>query len=108
MNLRGRIVMVLDLRRCLGVPERPDAERPVNLVLRTADNSFGLLADAIGEVLEVDERTLARRPDHARGPGHELIAGVIRLDAELLRVLDVDRVRARATSWRGSQEGANA
>ena len=96
MNLRGRIVTVLDLRRCFGLAERPAGRPPVKLVLRTADNPLGLLADEVGDVIEVEDARFAPRPEHARGPGHELVAGVYRLDSELLRVLDVDRLRAHA------------
>lgn len=98
MNLRGRIVTVLDLRRCLGLPERGDGEPAVNLVLGTADNPLGLLADQAGDVIEVDERALTPRPAHAAGTGHELIAGVIPLEDGLLRTLDVERVRACAAA----------
>lgn len=106
MNLRGRIVTVLDLRRCLGLPERPADGRPVNLVLATADNPLGLLADLAGDVMEVDERSFVPRPAHARGPGHELIAGAFPLDSGLLQVLDLERVRACAAAHdRGHPQG---
>jgi purine-binding chemotaxis protein CheW len=98
MNLRGRIVTVLDLRRCLGVPEREGGKPAVNLVLGTADNPLGLLVDEAGDVIEIDERALGPRPAHATGSGHELIAGVIPLEHGLLRTLDVERVRACAAA----------
>jgi purine-binding chemotaxis protein CheW len=98
MNLRGRIVTVLDLRRCLGLPARAAATGAVNLVLRPADNPMGLLADEIGEVLEVDASAWSSRPDTAQGPEAELISGVYRLENELLCVLDADAVRARAAA----------
>jgi purine-binding chemotaxis protein CheW len=98
MNLRGRIVTVLDLRRCLGLPARPAASRAVNLVLRPADNPMGLLADEIGEVIEVDASAWSPRPDTAHGPEADLIAGVYRLESELLCVLDAEAVRARAAA----------
>jgi len=98
MNLRGRIVTVLELRRCLGLVARAPGAGVVNLVLRSADNPMGLLADEIGEVLEVDASAWSPRPDTARGPGAELVSGVYRLESELLCVLDPDAVRARAVA----------
>jgi chemotaxis signal transduction protein len=59
---------------------------------------MGLLADEIGEVLEVDASAWSPRPDTARGPGAELVSGVYRLESELLCVLDPDAVRARAVA----------
>lgn len=96
MNLRGRIVTVLELRRCLGLPARAGAVPGVNLVLRSADNPMGLLADEAGEVLEVDASAWSPRPETARSPGAELVSCVYRLEHELLCVLDADAVRARA------------
>ena len=98
MNLRGRIVTVLDLRRCLDLPARAPGAPAVNLVLGSADNPLGLLADEVGEVLEIDEAAWAPRPDTARGAGHALVSGVYQLDSELLRVLDPDLLRACAAA----------
>ena len=98
MNLRGRIVTVLELRRCLGLPARAAGARVVNVVLRAADNPMGLLADEIGEVLEVDASAWAPRPETAYGPGAGLVSGVYRLESELLCVLDPEAVRARAAA----------
>ena len=98
MNLRGRIVTVLELRRCLGLPARSEGTSAVNLVLRPADNPMGLLADEIGEVLEVDASAWAPRPETAQGPGADLVSGVYRLESELLCVLDPEAVRARAAA----------
>ena len=53
VNLRGRIVTAIDLRRCLDLTERPADQRPVNLVLRTADGDVSLLVDRMGDVLDV-------------------------------------------------------
>lgn len=98
MNLRGRIVTVLELRRCLGLPARAAGAGAVNLVLRPADNPMGLLADEIGDVIEVDASAWSPRPDTAQGAEAELISGVYRLDNELLCVLDAEAVRARAAA----------
>ena len=98
MNLRGRIVTVLELRRCLGLPVRAGDAPAVNLVLRSADNPMGLLADEAGEVLEVDASAWSPRPETVRGPGADLVSCVYRLERELLCVLDAEAVRARAAA----------
>jgi purine-binding chemotaxis protein CheW len=98
MNLRGRIVTVVELRRCLGIARRPDGQPPVNLIVGPADNPFGLLVDEVGDVVSVAADGFAPVPGRAGGPGREMLAGVYRLDAELLRVLDIDRVRACAAA----------
>jgi chemotaxis signal transduction protein len=59
---------------------------------------MGLLADEIGEVIEVDASAWSPRPDTAQGPEADLVAGVYRLENELLCVLDAEAVRARAAA----------
>jgi purine-binding chemotaxis protein CheW len=92
INLRGQIVTAIDLRRRLGLPERPADDRPMNVVVRTEDGIVSLLVDEIGDVLEVDEQTYEAAPATLRGPARELIRGVHKLTRRLLLLLDVEQV----------------
>ena len=49
INLRGQIVVAIDLRRRLNAPERPEEQLPMNVVVRTADGALSLLVDEIGD-----------------------------------------------------------
>src|SRR5215813_12669100 len=55
INLRGQIVLALDLRCRLGMKGRTDSELPMNVVVRTDEGAVSLLVDEIGDVLEVTE-----------------------------------------------------
>ena len=57
INLRGQIVMALDLRRRFGMEDRPASQLPMNVVVRTDDGAVSFLVDEIGDVLEVDEES---------------------------------------------------
>jgi purine-binding chemotaxis protein CheW len=101
MNLRGRIVPVVDTRRLLGLDEpRAGVERRSGfVVVRGADGPVALLVDAIGDVRHADAAlppSLAPGPATGRDPGGSLIAATLALPGELLVVLDLDRVLARA------------
>src|SRR5439155_869714 len=52
INLRGQIVTAIDLRIRLGLPPREPDERPLNVVVRTADGPVSLLVDDIGDVIQ--------------------------------------------------------
>src|SRR5438874_826198 len=54
INLRGQIVTAIDLRRRLGLTERPADQSPMNVVIRTDDEAVSLLVDEIGDVREVE------------------------------------------------------
>jgi purine-binding chemotaxis protein CheW len=92
INLRGQIVTAIDLRRRLDLPDRPDGERPVNVVVRTDDGAVSLLVDEIGDVLDVPEGAFERPPETLRGTARDLIRGACKLDGRLLLVLDLDRL----------------
>jgi purine-binding chemotaxis protein CheW len=52
LNLRGQIVVTVDLRVRLGLSERDAATPNVNVVVRTHDGTVSLLVDQIADVLE--------------------------------------------------------
>jgi purine-binding chemotaxis protein CheW len=88
INLRGRIVTAIDLRRRLGLPARPVDKLPMNVVVRTGDDAVSLLVDEIGDVIEVPADKFEAPPDTLRGPARALIEGVYKLDGRLMLVLD--------------------
>jgi purine-binding chemotaxis protein CheW len=92
LNLRGRIVTAIDLRRCLQLAERSADQRPVNLILQTDDGCASLLVDHVGNVLDVDDSDFEPPPATLRGRVRDLIRGAYKLDSRLLLVLDADKV----------------
>jgi purine-binding chemotaxis protein CheW len=88
LNLRGQIVTGIDVRRRLGLPDRPPGHLPANVVLRGEDSPVSFLVDDIGEVLEVASNLAAPVPETLRGKVRALIQDVYALDGELLLVLD--------------------
>ena len=90
INLRGQIVMALDLRRRFEMEDRPDSELPMNVVVRTDDGPVSLLVDEIGDVLEVEEEGFEHVPETMR-QARGLVRGVYKLPERLLLVLDTAR-----------------
>lgn len=93
LNLRGRIVTAIDLRLKLGLegPNAGDAPRMAIGVERKGE-SYGLLIDAIGEVLKVPANSREDNPVNLDPALARVSAGVHRLEGKLLVILDVDRV----------------
>lgn len=91
INLRGQIVVAIDLRRRLNAPERPEDQLPMNVVVRTPDGALSLLVDEIGDVLEVQEETFERPPETLQGIARELVLGVHKLPSGLLLILDTEK-----------------
>jgi len=92
LNLRGRIVTAIDLRRRLGLGA-PAGDAPRMAVgVEWKGESYGLLIDAIGEVLKLSMSGREDNPVNLDPGLARVSAGVYRLDGKLLVVLDVDRV----------------
>ncbi|MDC7785122.1 chemotaxis protein CheW [Rhodoplanes sp. TEM] len=92
LNLRGRIVTAIDMRRRLGLPKREDGKKPMAIGIESKGESYGLLIDTVGEVLKLDENNREPNPVNLDARLARVSAGVHRLDGQLLVVLDVDRV----------------
>jgi purine-binding chemotaxis protein CheW len=92
LNLRGRIVTAIDMRRRLGLPPLEDGPPRMAVGIERRGESYGLLIDAIGEVLKLSAAGREENPVNLDARLARVSAGVYRLDGSLLVVLDVDRV----------------
>lgn len=90
INLRGQIVMAIDLRRRFGMADRPDSELPMNVVVRTEDGPLSFLVDEIGDVLQVEEDSFEQPPGTLQGQARDLVRGVYKLQDRLMLVLDTE------------------
>jgi purine-binding chemotaxis protein CheW len=92
LNLRGQIVTAVDLRAVLDLPARPEGSPFMNVVVRDGDELFSLVVDSVGDVVEVAESAVEPTPKTLGDIWKQCCRGVIKLDRELLVVLDVDLV----------------
>jgi purine-binding chemotaxis protein CheW len=92
LNLRGRIVTAIELRIRLGLGAREGGNGPMAIGIESRGESFGLLVDAVGEVLKLSESELEANPVNLDRNLGRVSAGVYRLEGELLVILDTDRV----------------
>jgi purine-binding chemotaxis protein CheW len=105
INLRGQIVTAIDLRCILQLPQRSDEEPRMNIIVRNDEGAVSFLVDEIGDVVEVDDVSFELPPETLSASSKALIAGVYKLDKELLLLLDTEM--ALQTDGRGSAEGHN-
>jgi purine-binding chemotaxis protein CheW len=91
INLRGRIVTVIDLKRRLGIVD--DIGRgPMAVGIESGGESYGLVIDNVGEVLKLGPETAEPLPVNLDDRLKRVASGIHRLDSGLLVVLDVDRL----------------
>jgi purine-binding chemotaxis protein CheW len=91
INLRGQIVMAIDLRRRLELPEQADGGAPVNVVVRTADGIVSFLVDQLRDVVVVTDDAFEEPPSTLNELERELITGCYKTHDALLLVLDAEK-----------------
>jgi purine-binding chemotaxis protein CheW len=92
LNLRGRIVTLINMRRRLGLWGEQENGAPMAVGVESRGESYGLLIDSVGEVLKLDDMTCEPNPSNLDPRLASVSTGIYRLDGQLLMVLDVDRV----------------
>ncbi|KAB0264297.1 chemotaxis protein CheW [Microvirga brassicacearum] len=97
LNLRGRVVTAVSLRRRLGLTDASNGERRMAVGLENCGEAHGLLVDEVGEVLELDHAAMQPNPVHLDPRWVGLSQGVHQLKDRLLIILDVDAVLAFET-----------
>jgi purine-binding chemotaxis protein CheW len=92
LNLRGRIVTAIHLSSRLDLQSHAEGMAPMAIGIECGVESFGLLVDAVGEVLKLPDSEREANPINLDRKLARVSSGVFRLDGQLLVVLDVDRV----------------
>lgn len=92
MNLRGSIVLTVDMRRRLGLPDATDAVRPIQIITHGPSGLVGWLVDCMGEVAELDPAESELPPGSVSANSRELLQSVFQLETGLLMVLDGKRI----------------
>lgn len=94
LNLRGQVLLAIDLRQRLALPARAPGAPTMTVVIRTDEGPVALLVDTIGQVIDTDPKCFERPPDTLKGAVRDLIPGAYKLKDRLLLALDVDRLLA--------------
>ncbi len=94
LNLRGRIVTAIDLRRRLGLPPLEEGQSSMSVVVEHNEEPYSLQIDKVGEVLSLDDADFEKNPVTLDPRWREVSMGIYRLKEQLLPILDVDRLLA--------------
>ena len=94
LNLRGRIVTAIDLRRRLQLPPAPAGTQPMAVVTESNGDLYALLVDQVSEVLSPDRKRFEPNPQTLPAAWTKYSAGLFRLENALMIVLDLSRLLA--------------
>lgn len=91
INLRGKVIPVINLRRKFNLPER-EADSRTKIVVVDIGTSAGMIVDSVSEVLRISSDIIEPPPPMTAGVSSEYIRGVGKLKDRLLILLDIEKL----------------
>jgi purine-binding chemotaxis protein CheW len=95
INLRGKVIPVIDLRRRFGLPSADHTRASRIVVVEIGDQVVGIVVDGVSEVLRVKTSIIEPPSPVVTGVDSEYLHGIARLTDRLVILLDLDRVLER-------------
>ncbi len=92
VNLRGRIIPVLDLKKRLHLPVKEHDNSTRIIVVELNNKTVGFIVDEVSEVLRIESSITEPPPDMVAGIESDYITAVAKLDDRLLILLDLSKV----------------
>ena len=100
LNLRGRIVTVINVGKKLGLKDSGQDAATVYMyvVIEHEGELYSLMVDSVGDVMSPSPQSFEQNPANMEQGWRDVSAGVYRLDGELLVLLDIQRFFGGASS----------
>jgi purine-binding chemotaxis protein CheW len=95
INLRGRILPVLDMKKKLGLGEVAESRAARIVVVRVRERLLGLLVDGASQVPKIPVSRIEPPPEEVVERGGDYIRGVAKLDDRLIILVDLERLLAQ-------------
>jgi len=108
INLRGKIVSVIDLRKRFGEPKTPLNRRNRILVVEQAGRLCGLIVDSASEVIKIPAAEIEPSPATLQEGGLNCVTGLGKYRGRLIVLLDITRLLETGAVKQEKTEIANA
>lgn len=92
LNLRGRIVTAINLRKRLGLKDKESGGENMSIVVEYEGEPYSLLIDGVGDVLSFSEDSFERNPVTLDPCWQDVSSGIFRMEGELMVILDVEKL----------------
>lgn len=89
LNLRGRIVTVVDVRCRMRLPAHAANAETMFVVVEHKGELYSLMVDSVGEVLTVSGELIEKTPANLNGYWKDMASGIYKMSGELLVIIDV-------------------
>ena len=96
INLRGKVIPVVDLRLKFGLEAKEDTQRTciivVHLTHTAQEMTMGIIVDEVSDVLDIDQNQIEPPPSFGANIRTDFILGMGKVDQKVMTMLDIDRV----------------
>jgi purine-binding chemotaxis protein CheW len=96
INLRGKVIPIIDLRRRFGVEATDDTDRTCIVVVQVqrddAEVTMGIVVDEVSEVLDINAEAIEPPPRFGATVDTAFLLGIGKMADKVIMLLDIDRV----------------
>ncbi len=96
INLRGKVIPVLDLRMKFGMPAKETTDKTCVIVVQVTHNSgsvtMGTIVDEVSEVLDIGGELIEPAPEFGTSVNTDFILGMGKVAKKVIMLLDIDKV----------------
>ena len=92
INLRGKVIPVVDLRRKFGMEEAEPTDKTWIIVVDVGNVEMGILVDHVSEVLDITAEDIDDAPSFGTGVDMEFILGMGKAEGRVTILLDISKV----------------
>ena len=92
INLRGKVIPIMDVRLRFGMPERDYDARTCIIVINVNDSAVGLVVDTVSEVLDINDSQIEPPPTLGRQGAQGFMQGVGKLEDQVKLLLDAEKL----------------
>ncbi len=89
INLRGKVIPVIDVRLRFAMEEREYDDRTCVVVVNIEDSSVGLIVDSVSEVIDIPKSNIEPSPNIRNGKTSDFISGLGKVAEEVKILLNI-------------------
>ena len=97
INLRGAVVPIVDLALRLGLTPAEKTERSVIMITNIGDQMIGLSADAVSDILSIEQADIQAPPQMSAQTDNYFISGLVAMENRMISIMDPLRILPNKT-----------
>jgi purine-binding chemotaxis protein CheW len=92
INLRGKVLPIIDFAARLGFPPTEPTTRHAILVVEIDGQTIGLLVEGVSEILTISQDRIQPTPDVASQMAKDFVSGIVAIDRRMISLIALDAI----------------